>query len=267
MIWQDIKLISCFVLWAEEYGLWRGSLLHPSGVGFRPPAKFGTPARRAARWGRLWGCAPFITMSNPVLRALGRHRRLRRRAVRHENQSFTARQSRDLLLISGRVDAANTPSGLRSFPPCIPPRSPPKESFQLPSGGEGDASFAAGASFPRSARSGDLPPRRVMPNLAFALNRTLLQPSTSGFFADSRDCFVSSFFNDTGLLESKAADATRLFPSYVALIAFLPFPNVPPSGVVRGATFLKLAGAQRGRRSKCGFAAARIYLSTMYKRK
>ena len=30
----------------------------PSGAAFRRPAKFGTPARRTARWGRLWGCAP-----------------------------------------------------------------------------------------------------------------------------------------------------------------------------------------------------------------
>ena len=33
-------------------------LYRPSGVAFRRPAKLGTPARRAARWGRLWGCAP-----------------------------------------------------------------------------------------------------------------------------------------------------------------------------------------------------------------
>ena len=31
----------------------------PSGTEFRPPAEFGTPARRAARRGRLWGYAPF----------------------------------------------------------------------------------------------------------------------------------------------------------------------------------------------------------------
>ena len=34
-------------------------LYRPSGAAFRPPARFGTPARRAARWGRLWGYAPF----------------------------------------------------------------------------------------------------------------------------------------------------------------------------------------------------------------
>ena len=31
----------------------------PSGTGFHPPAVLGTPARRAARRGRLWGYAPF----------------------------------------------------------------------------------------------------------------------------------------------------------------------------------------------------------------
>jgi len=31
----------------------------PPGVIVRRLAKFGTPARRTARWGRLWGFAPF----------------------------------------------------------------------------------------------------------------------------------------------------------------------------------------------------------------
>ena len=48
-----------------------------------------------------------------------------------------------------------------SGPPCIPPRSTPKERFQLPQKCEGNASFAAGASLARCAHSGDLPPRRV----------------------------------------------------------------------------------------------------------
>ena len=53
--------------------------------------------------------------------------------------------------------------GLRPLlgPPCIPPEAPPKKRFQFPSDHEGNASPAAGASFPRSARSGDLPSRRV----------------------------------------------------------------------------------------------------------
>ena len=33
-------------------------LICPAGTWFRPPAKFGTPVRRAARRGRLWGFAP-----------------------------------------------------------------------------------------------------------------------------------------------------------------------------------------------------------------
>ncbi|SBV92706.1 hypothetical protein KM92DES2_10303 [uncultured Desulfovibrio sp.] len=53
--------------------------------------------------------------------------------------------------------------GLRPLrgPPCIPPRSTPKEGFQLSLCYEGNAAIAAGASFPRCAHSGDLPPRRV----------------------------------------------------------------------------------------------------------
>ena len=35
------------------------SICCPAGALIRPPAELGTPARRAARWGRLWGCAPF----------------------------------------------------------------------------------------------------------------------------------------------------------------------------------------------------------------
>ena len=37
----------------------------PSGMWVRRPSRFGTPARRAARWGRLWGCAPFATPLHP----------------------------------------------------------------------------------------------------------------------------------------------------------------------------------------------------------
>ena len=38
---------------------WNDSIFCPSGMCFRRPAEFGTPVRRAARRGRLWGCAPF----------------------------------------------------------------------------------------------------------------------------------------------------------------------------------------------------------------
>ena len=48
-----------------------------------------------------------------------------------------------------------------SRPPLHPPRSTPKRNLQLPQYGEGNAAVAPGASFPRYARSGDLPPRRV----------------------------------------------------------------------------------------------------------
>ena len=68
---------------------------------------------------------PAILMPNPALRFLGRFRRRCRRAVRHGYQSLTARQSRDLLLISGRIDVANTPSGLRPFCPLASPRNTP----------------------------------------------------------------------------------------------------------------------------------------------
>ena len=98
-------------------GRLRGARFRLPGVGQRGPVR---------------GCAPFILMPNPVLRALGRHRRLLRRAVRHENLSLTARQSRDLLLIFGRVDVATTPPGLRPFCPLAsPPEAPPKRVFNF----------------------------------------------------------------------------------------------------------------------------------------
>ena len=56
-------------------------------------------------------------------------------------------------------------------PLCTPPGTPPKKRFQFPSGNEGNASPAAGASFPRFARSGDLPPRRVYARVRFRFDQ------------------------------------------------------------------------------------------------
>ena len=92
---------------------------------YRLPAKFGTPVRRAARWGRLWGCARQSDAQHRIA-VLGRHRRQCRRAERHGYHSLTARQSRDLLLISGRVDYVTTPAPLAS-----PPKHPPKKVFRF----------------------------------------------------------------------------------------------------------------------------------------
>ena len=99
-------------------------LFCPSGMVYPPPAKFGTPVRRAARRGRLWGCARQSDAKHRIA-VFGRHRRQCRRAERHGYHSLTVRQSRDLLLISGRVDYVTTPAPLQS------PRSTPKESFQI----------------------------------------------------------------------------------------------------------------------------------------
>ena len=126
-------------------------------------ARSSTPDRRLGRLrgarqgGAGYGATP-RQFSYAKLRfaGLGRHRRRRRRAERHGYQSLTARQSRDLLLISGRVDDVNTPPPLASPPPKHPQRE-----FSASARRRGHASYAAGASFPRCARSGDLPPRRV----------------------------------------------------------------------------------------------------------
>ena len=67
-------------------------------------------------------------------------------------------------------------------PPLHPPRSTPKERFQFPQNGEGNAAFAAGASLPRCARSGDLPPRRANAIVSIRSGRNPLQPSTADTF-------------------------------------------------------------------------------------
>ena len=128
---KDYGLIECCdsSLLFQQVAKFLGVLLfcRPSGMGFRRSAKFGTPARRAARWGRLWGCALLHSDAKPSFAGLGRHRQPSRRAERHGYQSLTARQSRDLLLISGRVDCVNTPSPLAS-----PPEAPRWEKFSIP---------------------------------------------------------------------------------------------------------------------------------------
>ena len=94
----------------------------PAGTEFRPPAEIGTPARRAARWGRLWGYAPF------------------------------------------------------SAPLASPPKHPLR-AFSISAGLRGHASYAAGASLTRCARSGDLPPRRVNAIFRFRFGQCPLQPN------------------------------------------------------------------------------------------
>ena len=70
-----------------------------------------------------------------------------------------------------------------SRPPLHPPEAPPKKRFQFSSSDEGNASPAAGASLTRSARSGDLPPRRVNAKKCFRFVQSPLQPNTSVIFA------------------------------------------------------------------------------------
>ena len=107
----------------------------------------------------------------PATRCLGRHRRYGRRAERHGYQSLTARQSRDLLLISGRVACVNTPAPLAS-----PPKHPQRK-FSDSLERRGHAARAAGASFPRCAQSGDLPPRRVNARVRFRFGQNPFQPN------------------------------------------------------------------------------------------
>ena len=73
--------------------------------------------------------------------------------------------------------------GLRPLrgPPCIPPEAPPRR-FSASFRWRGHASCAAGASLTRSARSGDLPPRRVNAIARSRVGQTPFQPNTMGSF-------------------------------------------------------------------------------------
>ena len=98
------------------------SALLPFGYGISPSGEDGTPVRRAARWGRLWGCAPFAApLASPP---------------KHPRRGLSA----SLVL-------------------------------------RGHAARAAGASFPRYAQSGDLPPRRVNAIARFRVGQNPLQPN------------------------------------------------------------------------------------------
>ena len=75
-------------------------------------------------------------------------------------------------------------------PLCTSPGAPPKKRFQFPSGHEGNASPAAGASLTRFAHSGDLPPRRVNARGCFHFDQYPLQPTSMNTITGSGDDLV-----------------------------------------------------------------------------
>ena len=115
----------------------------------------GTPARRAARWGRLWGCTRQSDAKHRFA-GLGRHRRQCRRAERHGYHSLTARHSRDLLMISGRVDYVTTPAPL-----ALPPEHTPRGVISIPCAARARGS-SCGSFLPslRSVRRSPSAPRK-----------------------------------------------------------------------------------------------------------
>ena len=127
----------------------------PAGAGFRPAAKLGR--LRGVRFLLGWTMLIFFA----ALRALG----------------FALRRSWDACAACGKVGPV---MGLRPLrgPPCIPPRSTPKNVFNFRKR-RGHAARAAGASFPRSTRSGDLPPRRVNARVRFRSGWNPFQPTTA----------------------------------------------------------------------------------------
>ena len=131
----------------------------PAGAGFRPTAKFGR--LRGVRFLLGWTMLIFFA----ALRALG----------------FALRRSWDACAACGKVGPV---MGLRPLrgPPCIPPEAPPR-AFSNSAKRRGHAARAAGASFPRSTRSGDLPPRRVNARFHFRSGWNPFHPTTIGLAA------------------------------------------------------------------------------------
>ncbi len=122
--------------------------MSPFGHGISPFSEVWDACAACGKVGPVMGLRPLLhSDAKPRFAGLGRHRQPSRRAERHGYQSLTARQSRDLLLISGRVDCVNTPSPLAS-----PPRSTPLEEV-INSRGVTRARGSSCGSFPPSLRS------------------------------------------------------------------------------------------------------------------
>ena len=120
--------------------------------------------------------------------------------------------------------------GLRPLrgPPCIPPEAPPRR-FSTSFRWRGHASCAAGASLTRSARSGDLPPRRVNAIARSRVGQTPFQPNTMGSFTHFVPRF-SPFPRAPCLPEIQGTQEVGLplavlglYPEIFALNAPLPF--------------------------------------------
>ena len=75
-------------------------------------------------------------------------------------------------------------------PPLHSPRNTPLRELSISVGRRGHASCAAGASFPRGARSGDLPPRRVNARVRLRVVWWVFQPNTINKLGCCRASFV-----------------------------------------------------------------------------
>ena len=147
----------------------------PFGHGISPFSEVWDACAACGKVGPVMGLRPLLhSDAKPRFAGLGRHRQPSRRAERHGYQSLTARQSRDLLLISGRVDCVNTPSPLAS-----PPRSTPLGEVFNSCGVARARGSSCGSFLPSRARSGDLPPRRVNARVGLRSGWIPFQPKTA----------------------------------------------------------------------------------------
>ena len=100
------------------------------------------------------------------------------------HESFAVRRSWDACAARDFAFPAWGKGGLLGAVPllgplCTPPGTPRWEKSSISSGRRGHASCAVGASFPRGARSGDLPPRRVNARGRLRFGWGPFQPNTT----------------------------------------------------------------------------------------
>ena len=155
---------------------------------FRHPVKFGTPARRGAKGtgygakGTGYGAAPRHSDAKP------------RSAVFGPLSAALPPSGKARLSVADGAAKPRPAPDFRSYwlsqysVWCCAPSSAPSATplgVSITEGLRGHASAAAGASFPRCARSGDLPPRRVNARGRFRFVQYSFHPNTADSLAGS----------------------------------------------------------------------------------
>ena len=150
-------------------------------------------------------------------------------------------------------------------PSALPPEHPLKGA-SITAKLRGHTARAAGASFPRCVRSGDLPPRRVNARSGLRSGWIPFQPKITSNSLHWHGCVShaqtirSKLFlcNAIGKLHLCRVRSLNGLTKIAGSSSKAAIKSEPPARAQQG---------EHGRRSKCGFAAARIFLVTMYRKK